>query len=180
MLAFVRCLTPPVLLLLMVLSPAAHLPVQSSEADKIYLPTHKQIQSLKPQHNDAPITLNTFCLDSDGNILACVGGDTTEYVPAEDGSVETRISKAPKLLQKYSPEGKLLKEVELDFKPTAINQAANGTIFVAGTGKVARLTADCEVLVVASSPHIGDLDAMKAKAETAAREQIQAMTGQMT
>ena len=142
--------------------------------------THKQIRTIKPTHDGKPIALNTFCLDKDGNILACVGGDTTEFVPGEDGEITSKTVVAPKLLQTYSPEGKLLREVSLDFKPTAVNQSPTGTIFVAGVGRVAQISPEGKVLVVADSPHIGDLDEMKKKAEAEAKVQMKQMTGMLT
>ena len=141
--------------------------------------THKQVRMIRPSHDGKPIALNTFTLDRDGNILACVGGDKMEYLPAEDGSFTTKTISAPKLLQKYSPDGDLLCEFELDFKPTAINEAADGSIFVAGAGKVAHLSAAGKVLASADSPHLGDMDELRAKVEKAAKEQMEQLTGSM-
>lgn len=142
--------------------------------------THKQTRIIRPLHDGKPIALNTFCLSRSGDILACVGGDTVEYLPGEDGSFETKTVKAPKLLQKYSPAGKLIAEVELDFKPTAINEAADETIYVAGVGRVAHISKDCKILTAADSPHIGDLDELKKTAAAAAEEQMKEMTGSLT
>lgn len=142
--------------------------------------THKQVRFIQPEHNGKPIELNTFCLDKSGNILACVGGDTVEYVAAEDGSFETKTISSPKLLQTYSPDGKLLHEVSLDFKPTAVNQAPNGTIFVAGSGRIANVSSEGKLLLVADSPHLGDLAEMKKKAEEAAKVQMDQLTGSLT
>lgn len=141
--------------------------------------THKQVRMIRPSHDGKPIALNTFTLDKDGNILACVGGDQVEYVPAEDGSFTTKTTTAPKLLQKYSPDGDLLCEFELDFKPTAINEAADGSIFVAGLGKVAHLSASGKVLAITDSPHIGDMDELRKKVEKSAKEQMKELTGSM-
>ena len=135
---------------------------------------------IQPEHNGKPIELNTFCLDKSGNILACVGGDTVEYVAAEDGSFETKTISSPKLLQTYSPDGKLLHEVSLDFKPTAVNQAPNGTIFVAGSGRIANVSSEGKLLLVADSTHLGDLAEMKKKAEEAAKVQMDQLTGSLT
>ncbi len=138
--------------------------------------THKQSRVIKPMLDGKPITLNTFCLDKDGNILACVGGDTTEYVMNDDGSQEVKSVKAPKLVQVYSPEGELLRSTELEFTPTAINPAADGTIYVAGDGKVAHLSADGTVLGSADSPHIGDRESFKTRVEEGAKRQMDEMT----
>ena len=141
--------------------------------------THKQVRMIRPSHQGQPIALNTFTLDKAGNNLACVGGDTVEYVPAEDGSFSTKKTTAPKLLQKYSPDGDLLCEFKLDFKPTAVNEAADGSIFVAGGGKVAHLSAAGKVLASSDSPHLGDMVELREKVEKAAKEQIRELTGSM-
>ena len=41
-------------------------------------PTHKQARIIRPLFEDHPIALNTFCLDHNGNILACVGGSNVQ------------------------------------------------------------------------------------------------------
>lgn len=154
--------------------------VRAESTEAPHESTHKQTRVISPAHDGQPIALNTFCLDTEGNILACVGGDTVSYVPSADGSVDTKTVKAAKLVQKYSPEGKLLQEIELDFKPTAINVAADGSVFVAGLGRVAHLSKEGKVIVVADSPHLGDVEEMRAKATKAAEEQMKMMTGTLS
>ncbi len=143
---------------------------------KEFSATHKQARSIKPMHDGKPITLNTFCLDKDGNILACVGGDNFEYVMNEDGAQEAKKSEAARLVQVYSPEGEVLRSIELSFKPTAINQAPDGSVFVAGDGKVAHLSAIGELLSTADSPHIGDMETFKQRVEEGAKKQVDEMT----
>ena len=38
--------------------------------------THKQARIIKPMCDGQPVELNTFCLDRDGHVLACVGGNS--------------------------------------------------------------------------------------------------------
>ncbi len=57
--------------------------------------THKQVRAIKPMHDGKPITLNTFCLDKSGNILACVGGDEITYEVNDDGSQQAKKTKPP-------------------------------------------------------------------------------------
>ncbi len=52
----------------------------TNEAESLK-PTHKQTRIIKPLHNNAPIQLNTYCLDKEGNILACVGGGQLDRGP---------------------------------------------------------------------------------------------------
>jgi hypothetical protein len=140
--------------------------------------THKQVRVIRTMHKEQPIRLHTFCLDRDGNILACVGGEDTQLMFNPDGSQQVRQTAAPKLIQVYSPEGKLTQEIELPFTPTAINQAPDGSIFVAGEGKVARVSSEGKVLASADSPHVGDLDDFRRRVEEGARKQAEEMTAQ--
>lgn len=145
-------------------------------ADKEFAATHKQALVIKPMHDGKPIVLNTFCLDTAGNILACVGGDNYEYVLNADGTSEAKRTSAPKLVQVYSPDGELVRFVELSFKPTAINQAPDKTIFVAGDGRIAHLSEEGEILSTADSPHIGDMESFKERVEKGAKKQVDEMT----
>ncbi len=143
---------------------------------KDFTSTHKQARIIKPLHDGQPIVLNTYCLDKDGNILACVGSDTFNYAANADGTQQAQKLQPPKLLQVYSPDGDLLRTTELTFSPTAINQAPNGTIYVAGAGKVAHVSVDGKVLNTVDSPHIGNMDSFKERIEEGAKKQIEEMT----
>lgn len=134
-----------------------------SEPAKEMTSTHKQAQIIKPLVNDQSVPLNTFCLDRDGNILACVGGGSVQVVVNADGSQQTKGVQSGGYLQVISPEGKLIRSTELSFIPTAVNQAPNGQIFVAGNGSVAVVSAEGQVITTATSPHIGDKEAIKAR-----------------
>ncbi|MEY3227822.1 MAG: hypothetical protein RLZZ536_2441 [Planctomycetota bacterium] len=151
---------------------------EKSAADPQFTSTHKQVRVIRTLHKDQPIRLHTFCLDRDGNILACVGGEEVQLVIAPDGSQQTRQSTSPRLVQVYSPEGELIREIELSFTPTAINPAPDGSIFVAGDGKVARISSDGRVLATADSPHVGDLEEFRKRVEAGARRQAEEMTAQ--
>ena len=148
----------------------------ASVVAKDFTSTHKQARIIKPLYDGQPIVLNTYCLDREGNILACVGSDTFNYVANADGTQQAQKLRPPKLLQVYSPDGDLLRTTELTFEPTAINQAPDGSVFVAGAGKVAHVSIDGKVLTTVDSPHIGDLDSFKERIEEGAKKQIEEMT----
>ena len=76
----------------------------TTAAEKEFTSTHKQARFIKPMHEGKPIVLNTFCLDKDGNLLACVGGDNVEYVMNDDGSQEAKTIAAAKLLPEERKE----------------------------------------------------------------------------
>lgn len=150
-------------------------PEASSRVDELQ-PTHKQARVIRPMFEGRPVALNTFCLDHSGNILACVGGSSVQYSVDKDGAQQAKTVEQPRQLQVYNPEGALVRSVDLPFKPTAVNVAANGIIFVAGEGKIARIDSDGQVLATADSPHIGSLENFKQRIETAAKKQLEENT----
>lgn len=135
--------------------------------------THKQSQVIKPTVDGKPVSLNTFCLDPDGNILACVGGTVVQYVMNEDGSQQAKSINSPQQLQMYSPDGSMIRATDLEFKPTAVNVAPDGTVYVAGMGKIAHVSKDGKVLTTVDSPHIGDITSFRERIEEAAKKQLE-------
>ncbi len=118
--------------------------------------THKQARSINPQHDGQKIHLNTYCLDETGDIWACVG--TTEG-----------------FVQHYSPEGELKAEIKLDFVPTAINTARDLDIFVAGNGKMARLTRTGEIKLQGNTANLPSPEEFKKQAQEEAKAESETM-----
>jgi len=90
-------------------------------------PTHKEVESIGSGFEN----LSTFCMDADGNLLAC-------------------DAKA-KQIRKLTPAGKTLVTRELEFAPWAIHACSDGTIYTAGPGIVAKLNKTGKVLKTATS-----------------------------
>lgn len=110
-------------------------------------PTHQQTAIIKVVDDaGAALPLHTFCLSKEGNILAGVG--------ESEGQVRV-----------YNGEGELLKTWSTSVNVEAINVAPNGTVVVAGSGKVLRYTPDGKLLAEESAPHAaaltGDKDALR-------------------
>ena len=118
--------------------------------------THKQARSINPKHDGQKIHLHTYCLDETGDIWACVG--TTEG-----------------FVQHYSPEGELKAEIKLDFIPTAINTARDLDIFVAGNGKMARLTRAGEIKLQGNTANLPNPEEFKKQAQEEARAESETM-----
>jgi hypothetical protein len=81
--------------------------------------------------------LKNFCLNAEGNILAC-------YAPS--------TGKDASGLRVYSPKGELLKTIPLEIKPAAVCVTKDGAIFVAGDGRVLKVDDTGKVLASAESP----------------------------
>jgi len=110
--------------------------------------THEQVQLIKVPETSK---LNAFCLDSQGQILAACGS----------GPGEIRVMDA---------NGEVLTSWEVSMKPEAINTAPDGTILVAGHGKLLRFSPEGKLLKEADSPHATAVqeneEALRKEAET--------------
>ena len=98
--------------------------------DPAWKPTCGEVGVIQIGDSKKPGALKNFCLNAEGNILACFG----------EG------------IRVYSPKGELLKTLPLEIKPGAICVAKDGSIFAAGDGRVLKLDAGGKVLASAASP----------------------------
>lgn len=128
---------------------------RDSDKDEVAA-THKQARSINPMHAGQKIPLNTYCLDDTGDIWACVG--------SKDGYV-----------QHYSPDGELKAEIKLDFIPTAINTARDLDIFVAGNGKMARLTRTGEIKLQGNTANLPNPEEFKKQVQEEAKAESETM-----
>jgi len=125
---------------------------QDSEDQAVVVATHKQARSINPLHQGAQVHLNTYCLDETGDLWACVGS-TDRFV------------------QHHSPEGELLREVQLNFVPTAINTISGLDIFVAGNGQLARLSRAGEIKLQSNAPNVPSPEEFRKQAQETARSE---------
>ncbi|MBI3879894.1 MAG: hypothetical protein HY301_07490 [Verrucomicrobia bacterium] len=102
----------------------------SRAKDPAWKPSTTEADSIKVGDTKSRGALKNFCLNAEGNILACFGAS----------------------VRVYSPEGALLKTLPLEIKPTAIAMAKDGAFFVAGGGRLLKLDAAGKVLASAASP----------------------------
>jgi hypothetical protein len=106
--------------------------------DAAWKPSCKEVNLIQV---GSPGALKNFCLNQDGNILACYAG-TGRSSDAKNASG----------LRVYSPKGELLKTMPLEIKPDAVCVAKDGAIFTAGEGRLLKLDASGKVLASAESP----------------------------
>jgi hypothetical protein len=110
-------------------------PVERAEAaararDKAWNPSTTQVALIQVGNGSKDAALKNFGLDTDGNILVC-------YATA---------------IRVYSPDGKLVKTLPLEINPSAVCALKDGSIFVAGDGKVLKIDSAGKVLASAPSP----------------------------
>ncbi len=131
---------------------------EASSSEESKAATHKQSYTIKPEVAGRKITLQTFSLGPRGNLwMACKS-------TAEDGSDATG------LIMVYDPSGLLFNSFALSFVPQAINFSPKGRLYVAGSGKVARLALNGRIEIEIDSPNIGNREEVIAKARKDAEE----------
>lgn len=103
--------------------------------------THEQVSLIKATEGASSLKLNTFCLDKKGRILAgCNAGRRTNGA----GKGVIRV---------FDTDGDFLTSWNVSVDPEAINVAPDGTVLVAGNGKLFRYTAEGKRLHDAAAPH---------------------------
>jgi hypothetical protein len=129
------------------------------------LATHKQVRTIEPRYQGVPVHLNTFCLGPDQNLyLCCKGNDNAGSDPATG------------VILVYTGEGILVREIPVSFVPQAINFSSAGSLFLAGSGKVARLSPEGVVEIEKDAPNIGNKEEMLKELKQSAEKQQKAFT----
>jgi hypothetical protein len=113
--------------------------------DPAWKPACTEVGQIQIGDSKNPGALKNFCLNAEGNILAC-------YAPLES----SKSSQKAGAIRVYSPAGKLLKTMPLEIGPGAICVAKDGSIFVAGDGRVLKLNSAGKVLASGASPVAGE------------------------
>ncbi len=97
------------------------------------------------------------------------------------GGQESPTQSGVKVLSK---EGEALKEWKVDFAAQSINVGADGTVYVAGSGIVAKFSREGKLLKKLELPHIAEFlknkDVIRKRAEEEARERAQQMKAFVT
>ncbi len=123
--------------------------------------SHKQSRAIRVSDDAQSVALKTFVLSPDRELwLSCQSNDGT--------SIQVR-----------SGEGELVRELELPFAAQAINFSSEGVPFIAGDGKIARLSKTGEVEKVIDAPNLLSEEEMKAKVAASNKKMLdQVMDGQ--
>jgi len=121
-------------------------------------PTHKQAFTIKPELPGKTIKLETFCVGPRGNLwMACRSN-------SGDGSPDSG------LIMVYDPSGLLFDSFPLTFVPQAINFSPNSKLYLAGSGKIARVALNGIVEIEIDAPNIGNREAAIGKAREKAEQ----------
>ena len=112
---------------------------EAREKNPAWKPAHQQIGTIQVGQGKKGATLKNFCVNVDGNILACCGSAGTGAAAGN----EIRI---------YSPAGKLVKSLPLPVTPGAICVDKDGSIYVGGGGRVLKLDQEGKIQASVDSP----------------------------
>jgi hypothetical protein len=129
--------------------------------DPAWKPSASEVGLIQIGDGGKPGALRNFCLNAEGNILAC-------FAPVETN----KPAKKESGIRVYSPKGELLKTMPLEIDPTAICVAKDGSIFVAGDGRLLKLDGTGKVLASAVSPVANDQVTIGQDVEDMVKEMI--------
>ncbi len=139
-------------------SAAAESDSKTKKSDQLQSPTHRQVRMITPKVKGNPVELHTMATNADGLIVAGVSSGSQGMVLLIDSEGETKS------------------QWNLELTPTGVTVAPDGTIFVAGSGRIAELGQDGEVTKMIDSPHVGDIDELKKKTADAIRQSRKQMS----
>ncbi len=159
--------------------------------------THKQVRVIQPTFEDQELRLNTFAIAPSGELWLCCSLKSShefesdaakkaitnlEAKLAASSSSEKQstdnVSNAANQLGRlliYKADGTFVRSVLLGFEPQAINFADSGTPFVAGSGKVARLTKEGELDLAVLAPNLQSEEEMKKLSEVQQKKMVEQM-----
>jgi hypothetical protein len=102
-------------------------------------PTHKQSALIEINGDGRDeTTVQCFCLAADNRLLAGCKGESSE-------------------IRVFDADGKFVETIEVAVSPEAINVAPDGSILVAGGGRLLRLSADGAELANVEAPHAASM-----------------------
>ena len=124
-------------------------------------PTHKQVRSIYAKLDGLRLPMHTFALGPEDNLWMCCAASPD---PAEIRG---------KLLV-YSGGGEFVRAIDVPFTPQAIGFAPGGdSLYVAGSGHIAKLTTDGAVTKSVDAPNVQDRQQMLERLREKQRESMQ-------
>jgi hypothetical protein len=134
------------------------------EKDPAWKPACGEAGLIQIGDSKKPGPLKNFCLNAEGNILAC-------FAPTE--TPKSSAAKNARGIRVYSPSGALLTTMPLEINPGAICVAKDGSIFVAGEGRVLKLDVTGKVLASAASPTAKELVTISKETQEMIKQMVQ-------
>jgi hypothetical protein len=124
--------------------------------------SHKESGSIKVQSADGKLRMQTMAVDGEGRVLALVAPPRGFAAPTKGATGEVHV---------FAGDGSPVKHWKVNFHAHSINSGPDGSIYVAGDGRVAKFTRDGEPVKELELPFIADLLKDKEGMRKAAEEQ---------
>jgi hypothetical protein len=125
--------------------------------------THAFKKGVVVRSADGRMSILSFCLNKDGQIVALLGSEF-----GYGGGRHAMDESGVKLLSK---DGDSLKEWKVDFAAQSINVGPDGSVYVAGSGVIAKFSPDGKLLKKLELPHIAEFLKNKDKIRKSAEEE---------
>lgn len=125
--------------------------------------THEQTSDIKLQSTDGKMRLQTMSVDAKGRVLGLVAPPKTFGAPIKNATSEVHV---------VNPDGKTVGVWTVKFHANSLNAGPDGTVYVAGDGRVAKFSPEGKELGVVELPHIKELLANKEGLRKQAEDQI--------
>lgn len=109
--------------------------------------THQELKAVTVRGKEGNITLQTLCVNSKGQVLALVAPPRSFGAPVKNAFSEVHVLDA---------DGKELSYWKIGFHANSINAGPDGTVYVAGDGKVAKYDPSGTALGETELPHIAN------------------------
>jgi hypothetical protein len=131
---------------------------EERNADPAWKCSHTKVAVIRMTDSGGATSLNNYCLNNDGSILACCGGRrVVSSISRQTGEFASRTVGQQGEIRVLSPKGKLLATWPMEFMPEAVCVTDRGVIFVAGAGRVVQLDQQGKAVRSAASPQMSEL-----------------------
>lgn len=124
--------------------------------DPKWRPSHREILSFTVGEGSS---VTNFCLNIDGNLLVCNGGDRNEFVfDQKTGRASAKVVHRQAEIRVFSQTGAKLKTWPLKSTAQAICVDPSGAIYIGGMGRVAQLDQTGATVRIAPIPKMANAD----------------------
>jgi hypothetical protein len=136
-------------------------PTKSASSSK-FDPTHRQVDVLKPAHGPTAVTMNTFLLNPEGDIVTAI---SPRAIYSSGGVSKPAPGTPAGWIQVYSPDKQLKQEIELPFAPAALALTKDGHYLVAGGGQLCKCTLEGKIVAQTDLLKLLNIDEGKLREE---------------
>ena len=142
---------------------ALRLAGEAVAANRAIETTHQQVKEIAVKGASPGVSLQTLCLNGDGDIVALVAPGRYGVKP------KSPVSE----VQVYSPNGTMVRQWKVNFLAQSINSGPAGTVFIAGDGRIAKFTKSGKTIAEVELPQVAALLKDSEKLRKQAKAQLE-------